>query len=210
MHLDWTFTMQRLSFLFFTIQVFHYISSVYKTGFLTNIFFLTASRILNSMDLSVDPCDDFYTFSCGNWIEEHIISESQSSVSVFNDLRDSVSKTLKSKQILLCCMFFFYSDQGACCSFFLKMIAKEFNVLKRRLKIFLCGIDIKYRVFLFLRKALKSFSCLHFSPNFVDRYIDQQNRKKNEGMRTSWRRSAIKETRCIMINYLDIWGWSIL
>jgi len=54
-----------------------------------------SSRILNSMDLSVDPCDDFYTFSCGNWIEEHIISESQSSVSVFNDLRDSVSKTLK-------------------------------------------------------------------------------------------------------------------
>ena len=125
MHLDWTFTMQRLSFLFFTIQVFHYISSVYKTGFLTNIFFLTASRILNSMDLSVDPCDDFYTFSCGNWIEEHIISESQSSVSVFNDLRDSVSKTLKSKQILLCCMFFFILTREHVVHCFLKWLQKN-------------------------------------------------------------------------------------
>jgi len=54
-----------------------------------------ANRILSSMDQDVDPCDDFYRFSCSKWVDEHIISETQSSVSVFNDVRDLVSKSLK-------------------------------------------------------------------------------------------------------------------
>jgi len=54
-----------------------------------------ANRILSSMDQAVDPCDDFYEFSCSKWVDEHIISETQSSVSVFNDVRDLVSKSLK-------------------------------------------------------------------------------------------------------------------
>jgi len=54
-----------------------------------------ANRILGSMNMSVDPCEDFYQYSCGQWIDDHIISESQSSINVFNDVRDSVSKSLK-------------------------------------------------------------------------------------------------------------------
>lgn len=54
-----------------------------------------SSRIINSMDLSVDPCNNFWKFACGSWNEDHIISDDQSSVSTFNDLRDDVSKTLK-------------------------------------------------------------------------------------------------------------------
>lgn len=54
-----------------------------------------SSRIINSMDLSVDPCKNFWEFACGSWNEDHIISDDQSSVSTFNDLRDDVSKTLK-------------------------------------------------------------------------------------------------------------------
>jgi len=54
-----------------------------------------SSRILNSMDLNADPCNDFFEFACGSWNEDHIISDDQSQVSTFNDLRDDVSKTLK-------------------------------------------------------------------------------------------------------------------
>lgn len=30
-----------------------------------------AANLLQSMDRTVDPCEDFYKFTCGNWAEEH-------------------------------------------------------------------------------------------------------------------------------------------
>ncbi|KAJ3395298.1 hypothetical protein HDU84_000065 [Entophlyctis sp. JEL0112] len=32
---------------------------------------LAAANILTAIDASADPCDDFYRFSCGNWIKNH-------------------------------------------------------------------------------------------------------------------------------------------
>ena len=32
---------------------------------------ISAANLLQSMDRTVDPCEDFYTFSCGNWADEH-------------------------------------------------------------------------------------------------------------------------------------------
>jgi predicted metalloendopeptidase len=32
---------------------------------------VAAANILQSMDKTVDPCEDFYTFTCGNWANEH-------------------------------------------------------------------------------------------------------------------------------------------
>lgn len=30
-----------------------------------------ANNLLQSMDTTVDPCEDFYRFTCGNWAEDH-------------------------------------------------------------------------------------------------------------------------------------------
>ncbi|KAJ8894784.1 hypothetical protein PR048_000091 [Dryococelus australis] len=31
----------------------------------------TAHTLLTSMDMTVDPCEDFYTFTCGGWVKSH-------------------------------------------------------------------------------------------------------------------------------------------
>ncbi|XP_067119002.1 membrane metallo-endopeptidase-like 1 [Centruroides vittatus] len=44
-----------------------------------------AQFILNSMDESVDPCEDFYQFSCGNWIEDHMDRNGTNVLQIVND-----------------------------------------------------------------------------------------------------------------------------
>ena len=58
---------------------------------------MAASRVLESMDRSVNPCEDFYTYACGNWKKTHVIPEDRSSLNVFGVLRDQVQVINKSK-----------------------------------------------------------------------------------------------------------------
>src|SRR5579864_1575296 len=48
-----------------------------------------------SMDTSVDPCSDFFTYSCGSWIKENPIPPDQTSWSVYSKLEDDNKSILR-------------------------------------------------------------------------------------------------------------------
>ncbi|KAL5491618.1 hypothetical protein EMCRGX_G016936 [Ephydatia muelleri] len=48
-----------------------------------------SSQILASMDASVDPCTDFYNFSCGNWVKQHTIPQGEVLYDALDTLNDA-------------------------------------------------------------------------------------------------------------------------
>jgi len=45
-----------------------------------------SKRILSKIDLNVDPCEDFYQFSCGTWLNENDIPENELQIGVGFDV----------------------------------------------------------------------------------------------------------------------------
>lgn len=43
-----------------------------------------AAQLLNNLDNRTEPCDDFYQFACGRWIETQLIPDEKTSLSVFS------------------------------------------------------------------------------------------------------------------------------
>lgn len=54
-----------------------------------------AGSILSKMDRTVNPCHDFYAFSCGGWLKENPIPEDSSSYGIYPWLRQHVDVKLK-------------------------------------------------------------------------------------------------------------------
>uniref|UniRef100_A0A8C5HI79 Membrane metallo-endopeptidase-like 1 n=1 Tax=Gouania willdenowi TaxID=441366 RepID=A0A8C5HI79_GOUWI len=54
-----------------------------------------ASRLLQNMDQSVKPCDNFYQYACGGWLARHVIPETSSYHSVLDILGDKLEISLK-------------------------------------------------------------------------------------------------------------------
>ncbi|NWS59193.1 NEP protein, partial [Chunga burmeisteri] len=56
---------------------------------------ITAARILENMDTTAQPCDDFYRYACGGWLKRNVIPETSSRYSNFDILRDELEVVLK-------------------------------------------------------------------------------------------------------------------
>ncbi|XP_045472319.1 neprilysin-2-like isoform X1 [Harmonia axyridis] len=56
----------------------------------------TASKVLEYMDPSVDPCDDFYQFTCGNFLKKTNIPDDKASVTSFSIISDLLQEQLRS------------------------------------------------------------------------------------------------------------------
>src|SRR6185436_18349217 len=50
---------------------------------------------LGAMDKSVDPCADFYTYSCGGWLKQNPIPPDRASWSAYSKLQDETLTQLK-------------------------------------------------------------------------------------------------------------------
>lgn len=55
----------------------------------------TAAEILEKMDFNADPCDDFYRFSCGNYIDETVIPDDRTRTSMFSVLGDKLEEQVR-------------------------------------------------------------------------------------------------------------------
>lgn len=54
-----------------------------------------ASQVVEAMDRSADPCQDFYQFACGGWMRKNPLPDGRSRWSTFNSIWEQNQALLK-------------------------------------------------------------------------------------------------------------------
>jgi len=54
-----------------------------------------AARILDAMDKTIDPCEDFFEYACGTWNRVNVIPDDKASYNTFRKLGDELQAILK-------------------------------------------------------------------------------------------------------------------
>lgn len=54
-----------------------------------------ASKMLEQMDQDIEPCDDFYSFACGTYVEETVIPDEKVLVNTFSIISDKLQEQLR-------------------------------------------------------------------------------------------------------------------
>ncbi|XP_054160650.1 neprilysin-2-like isoform X2 [Oppia nitens] len=54
-----------------------------------------AAELIKNINEKVSPCDDFYKFACGGWVDNQVIPDDKTSVSVFSLLQDELNNKLR-------------------------------------------------------------------------------------------------------------------
>ncbi|XP_049659255.1 neprilysin isoform X2 [Accipiter gentilis] len=69
--------------------------ATYDDGVCKSSDCIKSARILENMDTTAEPCNDFYQYACGGWLKRNVIPETSSRYSNFDILRDELEVVLK-------------------------------------------------------------------------------------------------------------------
>ena len=81
---------------FYIESIHKFSSSLFLAHCLTPGCLNAALLILDKIDESVAPCDDFYNFTCGNFMKKTSIPDEKDSISTFSKIEDQLQEQLRS------------------------------------------------------------------------------------------------------------------